>query len=678
MKLESSVGKRVGGALYIHKDAARWASAEILDMIAKAEKISSLTMDDYTVVKLQPDRVSLLEYEDFDTSAFPALLKAHTVDLSSSTARMTDHSRSINPPILHRKELLLKPDDPRRQKFAKLTRTLEERGLFENSKTIGRKRQWEERLEKARASIVDHDAQFESDQVSQRSAALDQGTSISDEAVARHKTAIIRNNLSAPMQALARHGLLDDDVSVFDYGCGQGDDVEALKASGISASGWDPHYRPNEPKAAAAIVNLGFVVNVIEDPAERKDVIRSAFDLATTALCISVMVWGKGNTDGQRSYRDGFLTRLGTFQKYYSQAEIKALVENILGQDAIALAPGILLVFRDKLAEQEFLVERHRTRRDISHLLGFQRFRAPKEKQDRDTRLLEQHGELVAKIWNKALNLGRIPDPSELGTTLYDQVKENLRSIRTAVRLGTMLDSAEALESATKSRVEDLKVYFALNFFSQRKPYRALPLSLQRDIKSFFSSQKNALEAAKTVLFSIGDSENIRHACQDAASQGLGYLNDNHSLQIDSKLLERLPTILRIYVGCSEILYGDISNADILKIHIGSGKITLLTCDEYDSSPIPKIIERVKISMREQSIDIFSYGDQYPPPNLYLKSRFIAPDHKNYEEQLSFDNQLQNIARLDLSFHGPSASVFDQNLKKAGLRIEGFKLVSGS
>jgi len=133
MKLESPVGKRVGGALYLHKDAAKWASAEILGMIAQAEKITSLTMDDYTVVKLQPDRVSLLEYEDFDTSAFPALLKAHTVDLSTCTAKAMDHSRSNNPPILHRKELLLKPDDSRRRTFAKLTKALEEQQFIRSN-----------------------------------------------------------------------------------------------------------------------------------------------------------------------------------------------------------------------------------------------------------------------------------------------------------------------------------------------------------------------------------------------------------------------------------------------------------------------------------------------------------------------------------------------------------------
>ena len=46
--------------------------------------------------------------------------------------------------------------------------------------------------------------------------------------VERHLTAIDRDKLSAPMQALARHNYLDGEYSVFDYGCGKGDDVRRL------------------------------------------------------------------------------------------------------------------------------------------------------------------------------------------------------------------------------------------------------------------------------------------------------------------------------------------------------------------------------------------------------------------------------------------------------------------
>jgi hypothetical protein len=48
-------------------------------------------------------------------------------------------------------------------------------------------------------------------------------------------------------------------------GCGFGEDIQLLRGSGVSAEGWDPHYRPETPLTAADCVNLGYVLNVIED-----------------------------------------------------------------------------------------------------------------------------------------------------------------------------------------------------------------------------------------------------------------------------------------------------------------------------------------------------------------------------------------------------------------------------
>jgi hypothetical protein len=44
-----------------------------------------------------------------------------------------------------------------------------------------------------------------------------------------------------------------------------GDDVAALVGAGFEAFGWDPHYAQNGGRASADVVNLGFVLNVIED-----------------------------------------------------------------------------------------------------------------------------------------------------------------------------------------------------------------------------------------------------------------------------------------------------------------------------------------------------------------------------------------------------------------------------
>jgi DNA phosphorothioation-associated putative methyltransferase len=491
--------------------------------------------------------------------------------------------------------------------------------------------------------------------------------------VLRHKTAISRYGLSAPLQALARHGLLNEQCTVFDYGCGQGDDVAALRGAGITASGWDPHYFPDAEQKPADIVNLGFILNVIEKRDERKETTQKAFALARKCLVVAVMLRRKAQTQRLTRYNDGFLTQRNTFQKYFDQAEIKKFVEDALRQEAIAIAPGIVVVFRDKIAEQQFLSNRHRRARDVSHLLL--RFDQPsKEKKDRDTLLVQEHSDLIKPIWEEMLRLGRLPDPTELDTDISEKVVNRLGSLRTAARLAQAVFGMDALKEARASRIDDLRVYFSLNLFSRRKPYHVLPTELQRDIKAFFGNYKNADATGRETLFSVGDPSIVASACAQASKSGVGFL-DGHSLQLDARLVDRLPVALRVYIGCGEVLYGDIDDANLVKIHLRSGKLTLLKYEDYDTSPLPKLKERVKIRLRDQDVEFFEYGGEYLSQLLYVKSRFMTPDQKDYERQKRFDDALSEITTIDLAGYGPTIEEFHRGLAKAKKRIVGFEIV---
>ena len=104
------------------------------------------SFEDCNVVKLDArSRVSFLRYEDFD-APFPALLCALSCDCERNTRRQTDYSGRRNPPILHRKELLLPSDDPRVPGAERLTRCLEARGAFADARFIGTRDGWRRRL----------------------------------------------------------------------------------------------------------------------------------------------------------------------------------------------------------------------------------------------------------------------------------------------------------------------------------------------------------------------------------------------------------------------------------------------------------------------------------------------------------------------------------------------------
>jgi DNA phosphorothioation-associated putative methyltransferase len=169
--------------------------------------------------------------------------------------------------------------------------------------------------------------------------------------------------------------------------------------------------------------------------------------------------------------------------------------------------------------------------------------------------------------------------------------------------------------------------------------------------------------------------QNQKKACEQASKNGLGFLDGDHSLQLDASLVDRLPAPLRVYIGCGEVLYGDIDDADLVKIHLQSGKLTLLKYQDYDTSPLPKLKQRIKIRLRDQDIEFFDYGGEYPSQYLYMKSRFMSPDQNDYQRQKNFDDALAKIPTIDLSGYGPTIEEFQRLIFNTNRRIRGFEIV---
>jgi len=475
--------------------------------------------------------------------------------------------------------------------------------------------------------------------------------------VQRYRTAINRSGLSRPFQYLARHGFLDGEARVFDYGCGRGGDLELLRANGILATGWDPHFVPDQPLEAADVVNLGFVINVVEDPRERAEALSNAFDLAGSVLAVSAMLCKDSFFDAGRSFEDGIITSRDTFQKYYTQTELKDYIESVLQAEAIAVGPGVFFVFKDKNAEQRFLLRRQeRVWPDsaVAHLLTCRREMTTST--GRKVRILPE--EMIETLFSRALTLGREPRADELPVELLQAVVREARTLGRAMRQVWERGDPGLLEQAAKSRADGLLVYLALNIFNKRQDQKAMPEQTRRDIRHFFRTIKAAQETALALLYSAGCPETILDACRQAASNGLGWLDGEHSLTIHTSLLERMPTVLRVYAGCASRLFGDVSIADLLKFHIQSGKFTLLLVDDFFGQPVPELKCRVKIKLRSQDIDIFEHTEEQYRSLIYLKSRFMHPDMEGYEEQKAFDDRLRAMPELDLSGYGPKPEEF--------------------
>ncbi len=610
-------GKKLPDSIYIHESAIDILPRQLGAHFARVIIDLDLDDKDWNILKFfkRDHKVALLNYPGFFDDSYPALYTSYTIDLEKKTFRKANYNKSDNPPILHRKETFLKPDHPLVAEFIEITQEGEAIGLYEKTSRIGFKQNWE-RLIKSKGYFLDKHGRLKP--LTEKPLAQTKPSDLNGD-VERHKTAIDRNQLSQPMQALTRHNYLNDDYSVLDYGCGKGDDVRELKAHGIDVTGWDPVHNPNEEYSNRDIVNLGFVLNVIEDRQERTETLINAWKHADKILVVAVMVAGENVISQFTPYKDGVITSRNTFQKYYSQGEIRYYIENSLDETAIAVGQGVFLIFKDKLEEQAFLSERQHIKRDWSQKI--QRQLALKPKAIRKD-VIDKHIELFTDYWETSLELGRIPANNEF--EFSDQIRRICGSHNKAHQALLKHFGEEVFIESKEKRREDLIVYFALSLFEKRKPQSKMPENLKRDIKAFFSSYQQALEEAREILFSVGNPVTISEACNVAyKTLGCGHMEDSHSFTFHKDNLGDLPPVLRIYVGCATQLYGDIDNFQLIKVHIRSGKVSLMRYDDWSKNE-PLLLERIKIKLRELDIDFFEYTGKYLPPPLTNKSSFLS------------------------------------------------------
>jgi DNA phosphorothioation-associated putative methyltransferase len=664
--------KAVMGRYYVHVDAferlppdasARLSSAETFAKVTRGRHFNVARFDNSN------DEVTLLNYPQFFVDAFPALSESWSVNLVSGRIGHRAYRESLNPPVLHRKELLLDKDHPRRLEFEALSTVAEGLGLFRDTTRIGFREQWLRSVRESGYQIVGHELiPIANDEFNEEPG----DSALNDDPVARHLTALVRSGFSAPIQALARYGLINESTEVFDYGCGRGDDIRGLSENGITASGWDPYYAAKESKQEADVVNLGFVINVIEDFDERVEALHGAYDLTKRVLAVSAMLLNNAIKLGI-PYRDGYRTSRNTFQKYYTQAELSGFIATVLDEEPVAVSPGVFFVFRDKNVEQSFLAGRQRNVTLLRRLERTERTSIRLPRSERIQLKYESNRAALDSLWQTWLSLGREPDKTEVEQ--LDCLVGNFGSLSRALRFVADLKDQNLLARAREGRISDLSVYLAMGQFAKRKPYKQLETGLQRDVRSLFGGYSSATAYAQQQLFKIGDPREIGAACVTASEQGLGWLEEGRSLQLHTSLIERLPTALRIYVGCGAILYGDAQTADLLKIHIESGKLTLMKFDDFEGQPLPRMIERVKLNLRSQSVDIFQYGEEFEPPYLFFKSRYINEEFSHYPEQLAFDEKLAGLEFIDFSGYGPKPRVLADLLERHRWLVEGFDLV---
>jgi DNA phosphorothioation-associated putative methyltransferase len=654
-------GKKLPDAVYVF--SMEGALPEPLHSLVHSLRQRLQLDDKFNVVKFSTDfAVSFLEYRDYFTDPHPPLVKAIRVNLAAGKVKELEYDIHSNPPILHRKETLLPHDHPDRRRFAALTQQEEDAGLFDDPRTIGFRANWQSLLHDKGLGYEGHSL------VRLKETSLDLLVPETPVHVYRHRTAMTRSTLSKPVRQAIECGLLSDDKSFFDYGCGLGTDADGLRALGYDASAWDPAYFPDAPKKAADVVNLGYVLNVIENPPERIAVLVDAWEHTRQVLIISTMISGRESYECAREHRDGLLTSRNTFQKYFEPREIQGLIESALETDAYPLGIGIYAVFRNPKDGQAFLAARSRRNinwEQISSRLGFLRPRKRAGVID----LYEQNKDLLDEFWTVAVNLGRVPVAGEFARNA--ELKARIGGPRKVHRLFLDHYGPDVFEAARKQRKEDLLVYLAAAGFRKRIPLRHLDDTLQADLESHFGGYRQAQEEGTHLLMSLGEPLTLSDA---AASVSFGWRdNAEGHLSIHSSLVDRLPAVLRVFIECGLRLYGVATEADIIKIHLRSRKLTFLQYDAFSRAAFPVLQTRIKIDLPRLTVSIFEYGEPSSRQLLFFKERFVDDGFpgRSRMEQISRRVEMLGIRQSELGpndQNAPSKPDFDALLERYRLR----------
>ncbi|QDS88686.1 hypothetical protein EC9_28780 [Rosistilla ulvae] len=477
--------------------------------------------------------------------------------------------------------------------------------------------------------------------------------------VKRHKAAIRRHEHSLPVKCLVRDQLVNKHRAMFDFGCGHGDDLAALKAEGIECGGFDPAFRPDAPKLSAPVVNLGFVLNVIEDVQERADTLKEAWQLAEQVLCVAARILVSDQSGGDVEYGDGVLTRIGTFQKYFTQAELRQYVEATLGQECFPAAPGVFYVFRDEELKSNYLASKYH-----------RRIAAPR-KRIAEVRY-EAHREVLDALIEAITELGRLPEPDEFA--LSEQVVDTFGSLKRAFGLIRRVTSEDDWERVRKQRSEDLLVYLALANFGVRPKFSELSIKFQRDVKAFFANYKNACNEADRLMFRAGDPDEIDAACKRSS---IGRLCPS-SLWIHESVRDQLEPLLRIYEGCARAYLGSIEDANLIKLHRFSGKVSYLACPDFDSVPHPITTETTKVWLRTLRVGYYETKSRIDPPLLDRKNRMLdtEDDRRSKFERLTNQEVKHGLLRDEDDFL--TQSVWQENLQALGFEHRGHRLIKSS
>ncbi|MEZ0071633.1 DNA phosphorothioation-associated putative methyltransferase [Planotetraspora sp. GP83] len=465
----------------------------------------------------------------------------------------------------------------------------------------------------------------------------------------RQRTAIGRVGLSAPARQAVTDLQLGSGTSVLDYGCGRGADVKALRQLGLDVVGWDPAHHPGGHLKPADIVLLTYVVNVIEDPTERRGTLRNAWDNTRTALVVSARLRWERNQIKGREYGDGILTSRNTFQHLFAAGELRDYVEDVTGVRCVPSAPGIVYAFRDDEARLRYLARRITP--DVKWLTS------------------EDAATAIAVIVDYLEHRGRLPRLEEMP----QQVIALLGHLRPPElnRLAHQAADPLKVEEAAKRSALDTLLFLALELFHGRGPASSLPLSVQLDIRAFFTSYAEACKRADRLLLKLRDDAYVRRAMTGSVA---GKFTPT-ALYVHRRALHRIPVVLRLYEHCASIAVGRPAEWTVAKLrHQGRG-VSWLDYPDFDTDPHPRLVSSYTVDLQTLKSSFLSYADSHNRPLLHRKHEFLVPDDPDVPKYRRLTDAEERAGLYEHPHLIGTEEGWERELYRCGRSLRGHRLI---
>jgi DNA phosphorothioation-associated putative methyltransferase len=402
-----------------------------------------------------------------------------------------------------------------------------------------------------------------------------------------------------PVRQCLKDNVITPTVSVLDYGCGRGQDYTRLQQMGLEAHGWDPFFAPDNPLTDHDVVTLTYVLNVIENPAERRETLAHAWSLAKKALMVSVRLkWEQGTLQGQ-DWGDGVVTSRETFQHLYSTGELRQAVEEITGARCVSPAPGIIYAFRSD--EDRFAYLARGTIADFDWA--------------RSTDYASALAEVIAFTERR----GRAP--------LFEEIPQELLPLLGKVSRSALLQAIQ--KGADPDRVAngirraalDTLLYLGTSIFNGRAAFQDLPLAAQADIKRCFKTYREACARADRLLGKIRDDSYIRGAMGNSPGKFTAT-----ALYVHRRAITQMPVVLRLYEHCGFVAAGRPAEWNILKLDHRGRRVSWSSYPAFDTDPHPRLDSIYGVEMTSLEANFQVFRDRTNRPLLHRKEEFLAPD----------------------------------------------------